>query len=242
VKHAVINSVEIHKRQDDAEIEAEDEERKAVKEDVEARLDTITDEEKDGDDEQGESIGEDFCLGKPFEAHDGTQQTEGSCSTTIHGIIPSVDKMVSTLIIDPENGAVLAPDTTISITVRTNNLELAHFSNPEDKYLVRPQSVNDEGFLRGHQHVVVQQLNDDDLPLDPQVFAFFKGLDQVPDDNNDLITTIDDGLPEGEYRLCTLSGALTHQPLLMPVAQRGAQDDCIRFSVQEEVGYDDYEE
>lgn len=39
------------------------------------------------------------------------------------------------------------------------------------------------------------------------------------------------GLEKGFYRVCTMSSAANHQPVLMPVAQRGAQDDCQRFSV-----------
>jgi len=28
-----------------------------------------------------------------------------------------------------------------------------------------------------------------------------------------------------------MTAAANHQPVIMPVAQRGAQDDCVRFSV-----------
>lgn len=39
------------------------------------------------------------------------------------------------------------------------------------------------------------------------------------------------GLPAGNYRVCTMTSSSNHQPVLMPVAQRGAQDDCQKFVV-----------
>jgi len=46
-----------------------------------------------------------------------------------------------------------------------------------------------------------------------------------------LTAAVAGGLPAGSYRLCTMTSSSNHQPVLMPVAQRGAQDDCIRFTV-----------
>jgi hypothetical protein len=39
------------------------------------------------------------------------------------------------------------------------------------------------------------------------------------------------GLPAGNYRVCSMTSSSNHQPVLMPVAQRGAQDDCQKFTV-----------
>ena len=63
------------------------------------------------------------------------------------------------------------------------------------------------------------------------VFAFFKGINTAQDAQGILSADVTGGLPAGKYRVCTLSSASNHQPVLMPVAQRGAQDDCQRFTV-----------
>jgi transcription initiation factor TFIID subunit 15 len=52
-----------------------------------------------------------------------------------------------------------------------------------------------------------------------------------------LQTTVKGGLPKGFYRVCTIVAAANHQPVLMPVAQRGSQDDCTKFIVGED-GWD----
>lgn len=46
-----------------------------------------------------------------------------------------------------------------------------------------------------------------------------------------MSATVTGGLPAGNYRVCTMSSASNHQPVLMPVAQRGAQDDCTKFTI-----------
>jgi hypothetical protein len=38
-------------------------------------------------------------------------------------------------------------------------------------------------------------------------------------------------LKRGAYRVCIMVAAATFQPVVMPIAQRGPQDDCIRFKV-----------
>jgi len=51
------------------------------------------------------------------------------------------------------------------------------------------------------------------------------------EENGQLSVTVTGGLPAGLYRVCTMASAANHQSVLMPVAQRGAQDDCTKFSV-----------
>lgn len=63
------------------------------------------------------------------------------------------------------------------------------------------------------------------------MFEFFKGINDAGDGSGGLKATVSAGLEKGFYRVCTMSSAANHQPVLMPVAQRGAQDDCQRFSV-----------
>lgn len=172
-----------------------------------------------------------FCLRSGQALADGTQNRGGSCSSTPQGSIPATNKMVSTLILEPKNGAVLRANTPIGIKVRTSNMDLGFFDEPNTQYYANPQTLNSQGLIEGHQHVVIQRINDPQTPMNAEVFEFFKGLDSQPDANNDLTTTLDEGLPAGTYRLCSLTGTRSHQPVIMPVAKRGAQDDCIRFSV-----------
>ncbi|KAI9868497.1 MAG: Pathogenicity cluster 5 protein d [Trichoglossum hirsutum] len=68
-------------------------------------------------------------------------------------------------------------------------------------------------------------------PLDAQKFLFFKGINDAGDGKGNLQATVKGGLPAGKYRVCTIGTSFTHQPALMPVARRGAQDDCQKFSV-----------
>ncbi|CAG8833909.1 36870_t:CDS:1, partial [Racocetra persica] len=63
----------------------------------------------------------------------------------------------------------------------------------------------------------------------PTKHTVFKALNDKTK-NNELSVKVD-GLPRGFYRLCTMSSTHSHQPVIMPVAQRGSQDDCIRFKV-----------
>jgi hypothetical protein len=97
-------------------------------------------------------------------------------------------------------------------------------------YVVQPQKLNADGFIIGHQHIVVQRMPQGLRPPDPRQFEVFKGLDQPPDANGEL-TDVIPGLTPGRYRMCTIAGAGAHQPVIMPVAQRGSQNDCIRFTV-----------
>ncbi|KAK3301690.1 uncharacterized protein B0T15DRAFT_544364 [Chaetomium strumarium] len=76
---------------------------------------------------------------------------------------------------------------------------------------------------RRHQHDLVTP--------DPARFAFFKGVDDAGDGKGGLRAEVTGGLPEGAYRVCTMVAARNHQPVAMPVAQRGAQDDCMKFEV-----------
>lgn len=104
--------------------------------------------------------------------------------------------------------------------------------DPASTYYAAPQFLQG-GKIVGHTHVTVQKLEslNPTSPPDPAVFEFFKGINDVGDGNGNLQATVANGLPAGFYRVCTMSSASNHQPVLMPVAQRGAQDDCQKFSV-----------
>ena len=97
-----------------------------------------------------------------------------------------------------------------------------------------PQQVKN-GKVVGHTHVTVQDLGRSltpKRPLDPTRFVFFEGFNDLGDGKDRLSATVTGGLPAGNYRVCTMVSSSNHQPVLMPVALRGAQDDCQKFVVQ----------
>ena len=87
--------------------------------------------------------------------------------------------------------------------------------------------------LTSYASVTVQDIGDlkSLTPPDPTKFAFFKGIDDDGNKKGLLQAVITGGLPTGTYRVCTMIAARNHQPVNMPVAQRGAQDDCTKFKV-----------
>ncbi|KAL7920821.1 hypothetical protein ACQKWADRAFT_150958 [Trichoderma austrokoningii] len=175
-----------------------------------------------------------FCQGKTLT--NGAQVKTGSCNGIPMGNIPSVNNMVSSIFVNPQNGDNLASNQTFNIQVQMINFAPGTFTNATSTYYSAPQDVDGNGNIIGHTHVTVQSMGDNQnptQPLDPQTFVFFKGINDAGNGNGLLSATVDGGLPAGNYRLCSMSAAANHQPVLMPVAQRGAQDDCVRFSISD---------
>jgi hypothetical protein len=152
---------------------------------------------------------------------DGTQNQNGSCVSTVMGEIPDAKHMVSTVILFPKNNDVIEANTTFTIRTKTKNLKAGFFDDPAKQYYIFPQTLDENGIIQGHSHVTVQKIEDEDEPLDPTIFAFFKGLNDPADGKGELTALVDKGLPAGNYRLCTMVSSFAHQPVLMPVAQRG---------------------
>ena len=150
------------------------------------------------------------------------------------GDIPAKTAMVSSVIIFPEtNGKAVASDTTFNISVQMSNLVAGSFTNADATYYAAPQFLSG-GQIVGHTHVTVQDLGNSLNPttaLDPTQFAFFKGINDAGNGKGLLQATVTGGLPAGNYRVCTIASASNHQPVLMPVAQRGTADDCTKFTV-----------
>lgn len=150
------------------------------------------------------------------------------------GDIPAVTKMVSTVILNPKNADTVTPNQSFNITVKIANMKLGSFTNATSTYYSAPQTLDGTGVVIGHTHVTVQDVGSSlnpTEPLDAQKFVFFKGINDAGNGAGTLTTQVTGGLPAGNYRVCTMSGASNHQPVLMPVAQRGAQEDCRYFSV-----------
>ncbi len=172
-----------------------------------------------------------FCDGE--EITNGKQITTGSCNGIPMGKIPAVPNMISAMIINPKSGATVTSDTTFNISVNTVHLKAGNFVNPTTNYYTAPQDLDNNGDIIGHCHVTIQDIGslDSETPPDPSKFAFFKGIDDAGNGRGLLQAVVDGGLPPGTYRVCTMIAAQNHQPVAMPVAQRGAQDDCNKFEV-----------
>lgn len=113
------------------------------------------------------------------------------------------------------------------------NLETGNFVNAQENYFSAPQQLNAQGVIRGHSHVVIEKVAalDSTTVLDPNVFAFFKGLNAAADANGILTATVDQGLPAGTYKLSSINTAANHQPVLVAVAQHGSLDDVVYVSL-----------
>lgn len=179
-----------------------------------------------------------FCTDKISEsvfAANGTQlKVSGqSCSSNTLGSTPSVDNMVSTLIVSPESGADLDASIENKVVLDTSNLVSGFFSDANLQYYLAPQSLA-FGFVQGHQHITMQQLDGKNV-LPAKKFDFFKGINDAAVDPNkrSLEATIAPGtlLANGAFRICSITGSDTHQPIISPVQRRGPQDDCIRVNV-----------
>ncbi|KAG5950415.1 hypothetical protein E4U53_005116 [Claviceps sorghi] len=136
--------------------------------------------------------------------------------------------------VNPQNGANLPANQDFKIQVQMINFKAGTFTNATSNYYSAPQDLDAQGNIIGHTHVTIQDTGkglNPKRPLDPTQFAFFKGINDAGNNKGLLAADVTGGLPAGNYRLCSMSAAANHQPVLMPVAQRGAQDDCVRFTV-----------
>jgi hypothetical protein len=150
------------------------------------------------------------------------------------GKLPAKTAMVSSTIINPPTGGNGIPsDQTFNITVQMSNLVAGSFTNADSTYFSAPQDLSG-GKVIGHTHVTVQDLGKSLNPttaLDATQFAFFKGINDAGNGNGLLSAVVTGGLPAGNYRVCTMASSSNHQPVIMPVAQRGTADDCTKFVV-----------
>lgn len=173
-----------------------------------------------------------FCKGETLT--NGLQVQAGSCNGVVMGKIPSRDNMISSVLISPQPGEDLEPLKTFTISVQMVGLAAGAFTNAQLTYYSAPQNLDGSGNIIGHTHVTVQDFGKSltpNSPPDPKTFAFFKGINDAGNGQGLLSATVTGGLPAGNYRVCTMSSSSNHQPVLMPVAQRGAQDDCTKFTV-----------
>jgi len=176
-----------------------------------------------------------FCLTQKVPLTNGVQEKGGSCNQTPMGRIIGIDKMPSSKFVFPENFSEdLNENQPFTISMAIKNVQSGNFVNPATNYYAAPQQVNDQGIVIGHSHVTVEKIDNfkSKTPLDPNVFAFFKGLNLPADGKGELSAPVDKGLPAGSYRLCSINAAANHQPILVAVAQHGSIDDCVYFTVK----------
>ncbi|PGH02006.1 hypothetical protein AJ79_07744 [Helicocarpus griseus UAMH5409] len=177
-----------------------------------------------------------YCYGKALT--NGTKDQGGSCNGIPMGDIPSFNHMVSTLIHRPAPNEIVKANEDLDLTIQINNLATGHFTNTDQSYFSAPQFVNKDGIIEGHVHFTVEYLGPEitpkNGPLDPREPAFFKGVRIAADKNGILVHRMPAGRlkKKGFYRFCTMTAAANHQPVIMPVARRGSQDDCNKFWVE----------
>ena len=147
------------------------------------------------------------------------------------GAIPSTDNMPSAKFTIPKNGDTLQENTSFTITMVVSNFQTGSFTNGEENYLAAPQQLNGQGQIIGHSHAVVESLTalDQTTPTDPRKFALFKGLTAAAA-NGVLTANVTTGLPVGFYKLSSINTAANHQPVLVPIAQRGSLEDTVYVS------------
>ena len=174
-----------------------------------------------------------FCLTVPnLPITDGKQITTGSCNPAPIGAIPSTDNMPSAKFAFPANFGTIKANTAFTIKMNIQNLETGFFVNAQESYFAAPQQLNARGQIKGHSHVVIEQLESlqQTTPTDPTKFAFFKGLNAGAQ-GGVLTADVTNGLPAGVYKLSSINTAANHQPAIVAVAQHGSLDDAIYFTV-----------
>ncbi|KNZ56544.1 hypothetical protein VP01_237g11 [Puccinia sorghi] len=160
----------------------------------------------------------------------GVQQPDKpGCNGVVMGMVPDKNHMPACKFISPKNLDTIKANTTLTITLQVRNIILGVFTNPKNTYLQAPVQLDpDTKSVLGHTHVVVQPIDSLDstkIP-DPTLFIHFKGVDAGAKDEK-VSVTFDDGVPEGTYRISTITTAANHQPISSPIAQRSIFDDII---------------
>ena len=133
------------------------------------------------------------------------------------GEIPGEGNMVGAIFTSPKNNDVIQADQTFTITVQVANLNAGSFTNPDNTYYAAPQQLQN-GNIVGHTHVTVQKIENENAPPETNAFDFFKGINDNGNGQGGLSAEVQGGLPEGNYRVCSLNSASNHAPVVMPVS------------------------
>ncbi|KAJ7651940.1 hypothetical protein DFH06DRAFT_1475331 [Mycena polygramma] len=164
----------------------------------------------------------------------GLQLTTGSCNPIPIGMIPSVENMPASKFQKPANLDTITAKTAFNITLKTTGIQLGTFTNAQKTYFANPQTLNAQGQIIGHTHVVIEAIDAITTTTisNPQKFIFFKGVNDPADGQNNVVVPVAAGVAAGAYRMCTIVSSSTHQPAIVPVAQHGSLDDCVYFTAK----------
>jgi len=173
-----------------------------------------------------------FCLTVNLPLTNGQQIKTGSCNPAPMGVIPSSANMPSSKFVNPPNFGTIKANTAFTVQMSISNMQTGFFVNAAQNYFAAPQFLNKQGQIQGHSHVVIEQLSSlvQTTVTDPTKFVFFKGLNNAAQ-NGILTADVTNGLPAGSYKISSINTAANHQPVLVPIAQHGALDDSIYFTV-----------
>ncbi|KAJ7037545.1 hypothetical protein C8F04DRAFT_1393733 [Mycena alexandri] len=176
-----------------------------------------------------------FCVPtlKNLPITNGLQITTGSCNPTPIGQIPSTANIPSAKFQSPTNGATLKANTPFNITLQAKNIQLGKFTNAAKTYFANPQTLNAQGQIIGHTHIVIEAVDSlaSTAVTDATKFLFFKGINDAADAQGNVQATVAAGLPAGTYRMGTIMSSATHQPVIVPIAQHGICDDVIYMTI-----------
>ncbi|KAJ7935461.1 hypothetical protein B0H13DRAFT_2262042 [Mycena leptocephala] len=163
----------------------------------------------------------------------GLQITTGSCNPAPIGLIPSVDKMPSAKYLFPTNNSTITANTAFDAKLNVANFHTGVFTNAQKTYFAAPQTLDAQGLIIGHSHMVIETLTaiDQTTATDPTKFFFFKGVNDAAV-GGVLTVTVTGGVPPGAYRICTINSSSNHQPVIVPIAQHGSLDDCTYFTAK----------
>ncbi|KAJ7120603.1 hypothetical protein C8R43DRAFT_933702 [Mycena crocata] len=161
----------------------------------------------------------------------GKQITTGSCNPAPIGLIPSENKMPSIKFTNPKNTGQVSADKSFTVTMQVANLHTGIRTNPQTTYYAAPQTLDADGVILGHTHIVIEALQglDQVTPNNPRNFAFFKSIGD-PALGGMLSAEVLNGIPAGDYRICTINSSANGQPVIVPRAQHGTVDDCAYFT------------
>jgi hypothetical protein len=168
----------------------------------------------------------------------GQQQPNGGiiCVNTVQGMIPDVNKMVSSIITAPASAGQVNGNQGFQVQFTTINLMAGLAANMQNQFMLVPQTLDpNNGLIQGFMQLSIQSIANTQAAPDARQVAFFAPSDTRSDANGVTRFTIQ--VPpnairsRGLHRICTVAASAGGQPLIMAVAQRGAQDDCIRVNV-----------
>jgi hypothetical protein len=181
-----------------------------------------------------------FCneqSGNPGEGT-GQQQPNGGiiCVNTVQGMIPDVDKMISSIITAPASEAQVNGFQGFQVQFTSINMMAGNTVNMQNQFLLVPQTLDpNNGLIQGFMQISIQNIPNPQSAPEASQFSFFSALDTTSDANGIgrfTVTVPPNAIrTRGLHRICTVAASASGQPVIMAVAQRGAQDDCIRVTI-----------